>query len=354
MNLDNIKQIARLDKEDMLDLIISFPNQCQDAIFISKKANIKSSYTREYANIIFTGLGGSAIGADIVKGYIQDEVNVSIFVNRDYTMPAFTGKNSLVFVISYSGNTEETLSAYSDATKRGANIVVITSGGKLEKLAGKNNNAIILIPKGYPPRCALGYSFIPAVFVLSKLGIIKNKINEIQKATDLLNGMQNKELGPQVKSRLNISKTIAKRLQGKFPVIYASDRLSSIATRWRGQFAENSKTLASMHVFSEMNHNEIVGWDHPGQLLKNFVAIVLRSKDDHPRIKIRMDITKAILKKNGFNIMEVDARGACLLERMLSLVYIGDFTSFYLSILNKIDPTPVDRIMYLKKQLAKK
>ncbi len=353
MDLDNLKRISHFDRENMLDLLVSFPRQCEDALFIGERTKIGPTYNKKYANIIFTGLGGSAIGADIVKGYIGDEVNIPIIVNRNYTMPASLCKDSLVFAVSYSGNTEETLSAYNGALKSGANIIAITSGGRLKELASRNKNTLIIIPKGYPPRCALGYSFIPAIIALSKIRLIKEKEKEIRRLVTSLDNLQKKNLNPSVKGKKNISKYIAKKLHKKFPVIYASDRLGSIVTRWRGQLAENSKTLSSTHVFPEMNHNEIVGWQNPAGLLKNFTAVLLRDREDYPRIKKRMDITKAILKKNGFCVLEIESCGTSFLERMLSLVYIGDFASFYLSILNRIDPTPVDRIAYLKKQLAK-
>ena len=353
MKLDDLKKLSKLDKENMLDLLVSFPSQCEDAFFIGEQTEIKSSYKKSYSQIVFTGLGGSAIGADIIKGYLGDEINIPIFVNRNYTLPQFVDKNSLVFAVSYSGNTEETLSAYAEAENRSAKIIVLTSGGKLEALGLKNDNILAVIPKGYPPRCALGYSFIIAIAVMSKLGLIRNKKAEIKKAASFLDNMQKKKLAPQIKGRFNIAKDIAKKINKKFPLVYASARLESVATRWRGQFAENSKTLSSSHVFPEMNHNEIVGWANPKTILKDFIAIILKDKGDHPRIKRRMEITSSILKREKFHVLEIESKGTSFLERMLSLIYIGDFVSFYLAILTKINPTPVDRITYLKRQLAK-
>lgn len=353
MNLDNLKEIKKADKENMLDLLVSFPKQCEDALFVGERSDIKTHYKKTYSNIVFTGLGGSAIGADIVKGYVGNEINIPIVVNRNYTLPNFVDSNSLVFAVSYSGNTEETLSAYTEAKEKCANTAVITSGGKLKELALKNKDTLVMIPKGYPPRCALGYSFIPAVVILSKLGLIKNKRDEIKKAAFSLDSLQKKTLSLRVKGRVNVSKEIAKKIHRRFPIVYASSKLDGVVTRWRGQLAENSKTLSSSHVFPEMNHNEIVGWANPKVLLKNFVTIILKDKDDLARIKKRMRITASILKREKFRVLEVESMGKSFLERMLSLVYIGDFASFYLSILNKVDPTPVDRVTYLKKQLAK-
>jgi glucose/mannose-6-phosphate isomerase len=353
MDLGNLKQIARLDKENMLDLLVAFPRQCRDALFIAEHAEVKKDYKRKYSNIIFTGLGGSAIGADLVKDYVSAEINIPIFVNRDYTLPKFVNKDSLVFAVSYSGNTEETLSAYSEAKEKRATIVAITSGGKLKERASKNKDMFISIPKGYPPRCALGYTFIPTVIALSRLGLIKKKNQEVRDAVEILDALVQRHLAPHIEEKSNVAKEIARRLYKKFPVIYASNKIAGVATRWRGQFAENAKTLSSAHLFPEMNHNEIMGWENPRFLLLEFVAVVLKNKDDYPRVKKRIRVTASILKKEKFDVLEVEAKGKTFLERMLSLIYIGDFASFYLSIMNKTDPTPVDRITYLKKQLAK-
>lgn len=353
MNLDNIKHIARLDKENMLDLLVSFPRQCEDALFIAEHSTVKEVYRRKYANIVFTGLGGSAIGADVVKDYVGSEVGVPIIVNRDYTVPEFVNKASLVLAVSYSGNTEETLSAYADARKKRAKVIVITSGGRLKELALKNRDALALVPKGYPPRCALGYSLIPALVMLSKCGLIKEKKYEIKKAAQFLGTLQKKKLAPHVSEGVNIAKNAARITHNRFPVVYSSDKIASAATRWRGQFAENAKTLSSTHLLPEMNHNEIVGWEHPKRLLGFFLGIFLRDKGNYTRVRKRMDITTDILRKNGFTVLEIESQGKTLLERILSLIYIGDFTSFYLSILNKVNPTPVDRITYLKKQLSR-
>jgi len=353
MNLDSPKDIAKIDTENMLDLLVSFPRQCEDALFIGRRSAVKTRYKKRYSNIVFTGLGGSAIGGDIIKGYTGGELDIPIYINRNYTLPHFVNKDSLVFAVSYSGNTEETLSAYTEALRRDANVIVITSNGKIKEHASKNNDILVTLPKGYPPRCALGYSFIPAIVMLAKLKLIKNKDEEIKAASCFLAGLKEKALSPGVKGRANVSKAVAKKIYGRFPVIYASEKLGSIAMRWRGEFAENAKTLSSSHVFSEMNHNEIVGWKNPGSLLKDFAAIILRDKHDLSRIRKRMDITASILKKAKFQVLEVESKGKTLLERMLSLVYIGDFASFYLSVLNKQDPTPVKRIAYLKKQLAR-
>ena len=283
----NLKAIKKIDRSGMLGLIESFPEQCADAEAIGYSFKLPDSYRRKYDNIVVTGLGGSAIGADIIRSYIADEAAVPVFVNRNYALPAFVCSGSLVVVSSYSGDTEETLAAYADAKKRRAAIIAITSGGKLKAASVKDGYPVITIPCRLPPRAALGYSSIPLLILLANIGLIGDRKEEIGGAIDNLRRMR----------RDNAGKKTALELFGKFPVVYsAQDHLDAVATRWRGQLAENSKTLASSHAFPEASHNEIVGWENPRKLLRNFAVVMLRDRGDNRRVAKRMDIMRAILK----------------------------------------------------------
>ena len=353
--LDAIGTIQKYDRAEMLGIIESFPKQCNAALAIGQAFDLPAAYRAKYRNIVCTGLGGSAIGSDIARSYLQGEAKIPLIVNRNYTLPAFVNSETLVIAASYSGNTEETLSAYRDARAKGARIIAITSGGELGSLAEKDGCAVITIPPGLPPRCALGYSFFPLLILLSKLGIVPDKSKEIEQAISGMDALRNNALGHHVPQRKNIAKKIAQGIFGKFPVIYGGqDRIDAVVTRWRGQIAENAKTLASNHVFPEMNHNEIVGWEYPPKVLKSCVVLMLRDADDSRAVSRRMDITGKILKNQGVKVIEVQSQGKGLLARIFSLVYTGDFVSFYLAILNRCDPTPVERIAYLKKELAKR
>jgi len=344
-NIYDLDAIKTIDKSGMLGLIESFPEQCADAGRIGYSFKLPASYRRKYDNIAVTGLGGSAIGADIIRSYIAQEAAAPVFVNRNYSLPAFIGGGSLVVVSSYSGDTEETLAAYADAKKKRAAIIAITSGGRLKKIAGKDGYPVITIPGGgLPPRAALGYSSIPLLILLTETGLIADKKRELGGAVDNLRRMRRSDTG----------KKTALELFGKFPVVYsAQDHIDAVATRWRGQLAENSKTLASSHAFPEASHNEIVGWENPRKLIGKFIVVMLRDRGDETRVAKRMDIMKNILKGQKVKTLEIDSEGEGLLARIFSLVYIGDFVSFYLAILNGCDPTPVDRIAYLKKKMAK-
>jgi glucose/mannose-6-phosphate isomerase len=289
-----------------------------------------------------------------VRSYLYYESKIPISVFREYELPAYPDSSTLVFLSSYSGNTEETLSAYQEAKKKGALLICITSGGKLKEYAQKDNVTFIQIPEGLPPRCALGFLSIIPLCILSKLGLIKDVNPAVAGMASELERLKNKTLSPRIGQKENVAKYVASKLYNKLAIIYsASIHFGVCAVRLRCQLNENSKCLATSYLFPEMNHNEIVGWRSPKKLFKDFLVLMLRDKDMHKRTALRMDITKDILKKEGVQVLEIWSQGESLLARMFSLIYIGDFISYYLAILYGIDPTPVERVTYLKNQLAK-
>jgi glucose/mannose-6-phosphate isomerase len=351
--LDDFAAIKKCDRSNMMGLISSLPRQCRAAKKIGLSFDLPLSYKRRYENVICTGMGGSAIGADIVRSYLFDSSVTPLTVNRGYMLPAFVGAKSLVIASSYSGDTEETVSAYRDARGKGARIIAITSGGRLGRMAASDGFPVLIIPGGLPPRSALGYSSVTLLTALAKAGIVKDQSRQIDEAIEVMGNLLNEKLGFGVHQKNNMAKQIAARLYNKFPVIYgAQDRIDAVVTRWRGQLAENAKTLSSSQFFPEMNHNEIVGWDNPAGLLKNFAILILRDGHDHQRVQRRIDITESLIKNRCAGVTEVRSSGKGLLARIFSLVYTGDFVSFYLAILNKRDPTPVERIRYLKERLS--
>ncbi|MFH0739412.1 MAG: bifunctional phosphoglucose/phosphomannose isomerase, partial [Candidatus Omnitrophota bacterium] len=328
-----LESIKKLDKTDMLDLLLDFSSQCKAAGDLARRVKILFE-KRDFNKIIFAGLGGSAIGADLVRSYLYFESKLPINVYREYELPASADSSSLIFIASYSGNTEETLSAYELAKKGNSSIITISSGGKLKEWAGRDNITFIEIPQGLPPRCALGYLSIIPLCILARLSLIKDTECAINQAIAVLEDLKNNSLNPKIGQKDNPSKSLAAKLFNKIPAIYSgSVHFDVTATRLRCQLNENSKALAWSHLFPEMNHNEIVGWQNPKKLFKELVVLMLRDKGMHPRVETRMDITRDILAKEGISVIEVWSRGEELLSRIFSLIYISDFASYYLAIL---------------------
>jgi len=351
--LDNQKLIKKLDASNMLKFISGLPEQCYDAYKIGTSVSI-SKPAGKINNIVFAGVGGSGIGAELVKVFLQGEIKIPISICRSYILPEFSGEDTFLFCSSYSGNTEETLSCFEQGVKKKAFIITMGAGGRLKELSLKNNFTHITIPPGYPPRTAIGYMSITLFGILARLGFIKDKENDVKELYSILSGIRDKEIGHDIPAAENVSKQIAIKLHKRYCIIYGTaDATEAVSSRWREQIAENSKALSSANVFPEMNHNEIVGWRFPKKALKDFKVIMLSDKDDHERVKERIRISSDIIKKSGAEVIKLERKDGGRLARMYSLVYIGDFVSFYLAILNNVDPTPVESVDYLKKELRK-
>jgi len=350
IDLDDAVGLKKADPENMLGALGGLPEQCRQAVKLGEEVAVKFPGT--YKNVIVTGLGGSAIGGDFLRVYAGKRAPVPVTVNRDYALPSYADRESLVFVTSYSGNTEETLSSYEDAKAKGARIVVITSGGKLAEKAHKDGIPLIRIPSGLQPRAATGYLFLPALVVMTKLGLLGDELPNFADLFLSLEKMQ-KKLSPASKEADNQGKKLAKIFYGKIPVIWgAGGTTETVAMRWKGQINENSKAPAYFNVFPELNHNEIVGTQTLQEILNKIEIVFLRSIDDHPRVQKRFDITREIIGDRVGGIREVWGEGNTDLSRMFTLTYIGDYTSAYLAFLYGIDPSPVELISRLKNKLA--
>ncbi len=345
------EDIRSVDRFNFFRLLVEFPQQVADAVRIARAVTVKVN-VRRVQHIVVTGLGGSAIGGDLLRSYLADEMRSPIIVNRHYSLPAFVNQNSLVFVSSYSGNTEETVAAFREAVKRKAKAICISSEGKTASMAKRYGHPLITIPRGLPPRAALGYSFFAMLIALNKLRLARFRESSWKETVSLLRDLSHRYSS--IGSTHNPALEIAYRLKGRLPIVYSStERFDSVNLRWRGQLAENAKVLSFGNVLPEMNHNELVGWCVLNNLMKNMVVLILRDRDDHRRVQKRIDITKDIVGEFAHSVTEVQSEGRSLLARMFSLIYLGDWVSFYLAILNRVDPTPVKVIDYLKSQLAK-
>jgi glucose/mannose-6-phosphate isomerase len=326
----------------MKKLVLDFPIQLQEALIIGKNHRF-TTIPKEIANVVVTGLGGSGIGGSIVQNYVYDKLKIPFLVNKDYSLPSFVNRRSLVIVCSYSGNTEETLMAMKQAISKRATIVCITSGGAVADLARARKMDFILVPAGMPPRSCLGYSLVQVLYVLANFGLIGNQfVREIGKA---IKQMKEEEAETQKKAI-----GIAKKLLGKLPIIYSSALFEGVAVRFRQQLNENSKMLAWHAVIPEMNHNELVGWRDDAQ---DKAVVMLRSDNDYSRVQVRMEINKKIIRKHTPTIIEIHATGKSYWEQAFYLIHLTDWVSVALADMRELDATEVKVIDFLKKSLAR-
>ncbi len=349
--LDDIRALEENDPDGMLRHLVAFPDQLDEAEGIGR-AVACSSLDRPVSSVVVLGMGGSAIGGELAAGYVADRMGVPFCVVRSYVLPDFVGRDTLVVASSYSGNTEETLAAYREATARGARVVCSTTGGELKRLAERASQDVIRVPAGLPPRAALAYSLVPLLVVLWRLELIRDQALELASAKATAARLV-AALGSQEPAKTNLAKDLAHWLHHRVPVIYGTTpRTSVVATRWCGQLSENAKVVAHRNELPEMNHNEIVGWSVEQGFGGLARVIFLRDVEDHPRVARRIDITREALEASGVETREVGSVGDMRLERLVSLIQIGDFVSFYLAALAGVDPTPVVPIDRLKEALG--
>ncbi|KAA3618488.1 MAG: bifunctional phosphoglucose/phosphomannose isomerase [Calditrichaeota bacterium] len=340
------------DKSGFKDLLLDFNKQIDQAEKIAKSAqiNIKSS---EIHNILYFGMGGSAISGDLLNDILIKDLNVPLKVVRGYISPKFCSKNTLVIVSSYSGNTEETVSAAKMASDSGAQFLAVTSGGIIADLAKQNNWNILNLPTGYPPRQALGFTFFSLYHVLGQTGLAENYEPDLNNLKRFVRDEIIKHDTLKHDGHV-LAQELAKTIHHKIPVIYSSSPfLKTVSKRWQNQLHENSKSLAFSNVIPEMNHNEIVGWEMESDLKKSVIAVFLENETVHPRIKERIELSKTIIKESGAEVVDVYASGDSILEKAFSLIVLGDWVSYYLAMFNKKDPHTIKNIDYLKNELAK-
>ncbi len=351
VNLDDMKTYSQYDPDGMLGRIKELPVQCRKAWEAAMNLKLPDDYA-DVNKVVVLGMGGSAIGGDLVKSLVAAEAKMPVIVHRDYGLPAFVDEKTLLIASSYSGNTEETLSGFEPALKTKAKKIAMTTGGKLQQMAEANNVPVFKIKYIAQPRAALGYSFMPTLAVMQKLGFIKDKTKDVDETVKVLERLADR-LNEESYIATNPAKQIAQRLYGNLPVIYGAGIAAEAAHRWKTQLNENSKAWAFYEVFPELNHNATVGFPLPEEIAKKVRVILLRSPMFYQRIKLRYEVTCELLKQAGVQYEFVDSEGISPLAQMVSLVSIGDYASYYLAILYKVDPSPVKVISYLKDRLAK-
>jgi glucose/mannose-6-phosphate isomerase len=346
VDLNSRPSVTALDPKGMWHFTEEYPNQCRTALTLVDGVALP---TGNYSLAMLTGLGGSAVGGDYVRAMFEAFGEIPFIVNRDYHLPSYVNASTLVFATSYSGNTEETLSAYAEAKAAGAQIICVTSGGKLKENALADGYPVITVPGGQPPRTALGFMLIPVLAVCVKMGLLPEQ--DFAKAFDLCEKLCKEWT---IEGNNPIAKEIAQSLKGNLGIAYGLGPWQAIiANRWKGQINENSKNHFFINVFPELNHNEILAWvQADGQGVSKYVGVVLEDGNESAKMKKRAEVTEGLVKDLcGFR--HVQATGENLLEKLLTLTYLGDFVSLYLAALNEVDPENIDSINILKSELGK-
>jgi len=350
INLDDSSVYTSLDKFGMGAQIRGLPDQCRQAWDKASKFKLPSGYS-DIDKVVILGMGGSAIGGDLLKGLAARLSRPLVLVHRDYDLPAWVDDRTLVIGASYSGNTEETISGFTRALKADCKKLVISTGGRLMELARENDVPFFVIQHASPPRAALGYSFLPLLAIMQSLGFTSAEAADVN---SLVRALETLEASWQEDSpaERNQAKMLAARLHGKIAVIYGAGILTDVARRWKTQINENSKQWAFFETLPELNHNAVLGYQYPVDSAESMYVVFLRCQSLHPRTLIRYKITGELLDQRNIPHQYVESHGGNALKHVMSLVLLGDWVSYYLAMLNGIDPSPIPEIDLLKKRLA--
>lgn len=329
-------EVNPIDQSNMRQVILDFPKQLEAGLALAK--DITS--TKPTGRIIVCGMGGSGLPADILN--TLSSPGLPIIVHKDYGLLPDANASDLVICISYSGNTEETVSALQEAAAKNIPAVVIATGGELERLSRDHQLPFVKLPAGIQPRSAIGYMSGALAMLLENVGIVSMSSQFIQAAKDVA------EATPKLEAEAQV---MAKKLNGKIPVVYASDRLATLAKIWKIRFNENSKIPAFYNVFPELNHNELAGYEGIKSVTGKFHFIILKDADDHPRVQKRMELTADIAKESGADVSILATERGSLVAKFFTSAVLSDWVSYYLALERNINPTPVTVVEDFKKRL---
>lgn len=337
--------VKKYDPQNQFDVLINSYQQIEFAW--NNTFDLKNTKIDGIRNIVISGLGGSAISADLIKNFLISELSLPVIVNRNYMLPKFVNEHTLFIASSYSGNTEETISSLKQAIDIGCKIICITTGGEVEAIAKKNNIQVIKLQTGYQPRYALGLSFFSLLKVFQQINLIDDHTSIVEKIKMLW-----KDKGEKFSEDENQAYRIAESIVGFIPVIYSvSDLTNSVGYRFKCQLNENSKLHAFHHEIPEMNHNEIIGWETYQEKKFNAKIINIIDPSYHPQIKKRFQILSDIFKKSGVELLNIESKETDFKIRLMDLIYLLDWISYYVGVLRGYDPSEIDNIHTLKKLL---
>ncbi len=337
---------AKYDLQNQFNVLVETYSQIDSAW--GNEIDIEKLKTRKFRNIIISGLGGSAISGDLIGNFLKDDLKLPFFVNRNYTLPEFTDKDTLLVISSYSGNTEETISVLEEGIKKKCPMICVTTGGKIGEMAGKNEIPIVKMKPGFQPRYALGSSFFSLLKVFVHLGLIPPHDEIVIKIRNLW-----EQKGKEYSAENNIAYNCAEQLIGFIPVIYsAADITSAAGYRFKCQLNENSKLHSFHNIIPELNHNEIIGWESFNSNQFNAKLINILDQSYHPQVKKRFEITTELAVKKGLEYMNIESEEEDFKVRLMDLIYLFDWITYYTAVLRGFDPSEIDNIYTLKERLS--
>jgi len=340
------EMIKKYDKDNQFEVVKNSYQQIEYSW--NQDFEAKGIDVNRIGNIIVSGLGGSAIGGELLGNFLKEELKYPYFVNRNYELPAFAGENTLFIASSYSGNTEETISALKEAIRVKAQVICLTTGGEVEKICQNEGIPFFRLQKGFQPRYALCGNFFALLKIIEKLKLVPSQDKFVLSIIELL-----KSKGEEYSKESNYALETAESLSGYIPVIYAvADYTSAVGTRLKGQFNENSKLHAFVNLFPEMNHNEIIGWETVNERELKCKAIFILDDAYNSRVKKRFEIVSELIKQSGTEIITLKSSQTDFKLRLMDLIFLGDFISYYLAIIRGYDPSAIKNINYLKERLA--
>ncbi|OGO17741.1 MAG: bifunctional phosphoglucose/phosphomannose isomerase [Chloroflexi bacterium RBG_16_48_8] len=348
MILDRWEEFQEKDPGNMLAEIEHLPEQLKKAWSLGQDMPLQES--RRIRNVVLAGMGGSAIGADLLQAYALSHVPIPIIVWRNYALPAFVGKESLVILSSHSGNTEETLSAFDHALETGAKLIAVTTGGELAVRAKDAGVPLWQFEHVGQPRAAVGYSFGLLLAAISHMGWLPDPVEEVADAVASMKDQQ-VALGADVPIAQNAAKRVAGQLVGRWPTFIGADFLAPVARRWRTQVSEIAKAVAQFEELPEADHNLVAGVPYPEELIPKMMVIFLKASHYHPRNQLRIDVTREVLMVEGFNTDLFQAQGKSRLAQQWTTLHFGDYVSYYLAMSYGVDPSPVPAIEELKRRI---
>jgi glucose/mannose-6-phosphate isomerase len=340
--------VAAVDSAGQIGDILMMPEHLRDALWRVEAAKLEPHDSP--GGLVVAGMGGSAIGGALARAVLGDRASRPIIVARDYGLPPWTTPDATVLCASYSGNTEETLAAYEAAGALGARRIVATTGGRLAEAARADGVPVVPLPGGFQPRAAVAYSLVVALEVAAVCGAAERIHCEIDVAAAHVERLI-EQWGPDAPGD-SLPKELARGLHGTIPQVAGAGLTAPVAYRWKTQINENAKTPCFAHELPELDHNEIVGWQGAGDIGR-FSAVFLDDSDLHPRVRQRIELTRGLIAADAAATYRVETVGETRIERLVSLVLLGDLVSLYLAVLRRVDPGPVETIERLKGELAR-